>query len=798
MATYTDDAFVWVISIAGLGKRGVASITPLGLSTGDLRDDSDTLFQDEYAQLILPGSVRFSGTSVAPLSQSPRAGTLRFTIIFDDDNYPEVSEFFAASRKARAWATRMDRGVDIDWDDTSHSLQDTPTSAGIAVNDIVHIGREGYRVASINDAASKYAIVSTVPDGSGGTMARTSAEEGDEGHFGTFMTNHPSQPTTDNKPPYEDDRVWETNPVIIGREVILYSATGDGLEEVEGRYIVASDPVFGRDGTTVELTAHDPIAILAQSKVNYRPNVYSVFGPPTLERYITSLMFRGKTSDEVAEDRVWETGDLGVFQIDKTVYLLNVDADGPRDRDVRGDLIPRFGSEGPTAMTGEMFEDAGDFAGKVAHELLVTDPLDGTTPHRQSMSDASKHPYYTTDTAFDGNTSQVVTHPLDMLLQHLDALDSNLPDHWKVRLPSDWVDIDGIQDLARKFPHLSPWTGVVAGKDGKAIPALKFLANFTMPVLGSLAINDDSEITVRSFLDLDVIDPIGVDRILFGRGARIDSKFVVDEVMSKTAIQFDGNPRVRIHTAEGYRSVYYRYQQRNIELDYAGLVHPDADITGDITGLPQIRAVLADLQMLGEMLRFPPRTHRISATDADVIEPGVFYAFTGPGFRDAESGLVATGNYTFVGWVMSVRTDDDRAFNQVCDVLELPFDIVRIGPAAKIASFDNVDTVTCLDVLYIESVDGAGEYNVDDETLTTDVQQFASGQKVILCAKDLSVKVSGLEVDTVTPGSKTIKFTTSPTYTWASGDILTLADYDDCTAADQAEFAFLAESRFTA
>lgn len=803
----TSTDFGWVVSIAGLMRAGVASVTPLGLSTGDFRDDSTTLFQDEYAAVLRLDSFNELSHSVSPLRGDPRGGELSFVIDLDDNSYPEISKFFLGPDAAATPLTYLADDDAVTATDVTLNVA-AGTGSSFAQHDVVYIGREAFRVTSI--ATDAVTIVDSIPDGVGGTNTRSgSGAVGSEGHGGTFIALHNGMDSTDPSLPFNESRIWDATPFLRGREVILYKATGSGLETPHGRFIIIGEPQLDSAGMSVRVRCRDIFGMMSARQLGSRPVRYRATGIEPAARsgddeFVTvtsaSPLIDMRAAHNLAQcndRRLWPDDDIGVYQAGDSVFVGT--AQGASDAmavPARSILVTDTGGH----WRSKPPRSVGEISGANGYEMLVSDPLDGSTPSGLSMTDQTTHPYYST------TLSRVCSHPFEIVLAHLGAIASNLPDHWKCPIPSAWVDVSGIRDATAATEWARPWPGVILGYGGKSYPALRELSVMLRALGGSFAYTSTWTLTIRSIFDTPSPSDIGDARVMAGRRISTDGTLTVDTVRVRTGQGVSSRPEDAhlLTLDDGYDGEFFPYSSAPLEVNAQGLIHPEEAIAEEaVTTNTRVAGMQAIMRSIGNIFRAPPHVRTdLTVTGSARILPGEFYNFSEHGGRDRSTGLLAEPD-TYLGLVLQTREDLANAGNQRLTIAKMPYASTGIGPSAAVTGWTlGTLTLDVTEVLYVKNLGADSVYTVQGTDYDRDTDTFSAGQVCSIVDANLVLKTKTFTIDSVT---NTTIVTTSAVlavgggaYSQAAGDRVTVATFSTSTAADQARLAFVNRSRYMA
>ena len=809
-STPTGERRIWVWSFAGLARDGVDSVTPLPIATARATGMLATsVFEDAYACLIPKRGQRFQmsldGDGVFPVSGQSRDAAARVTITLDDERFPEIARYFLAASGARTPATRALAGTTFGTQSTTISLESGGGSQ-FSADDVIYWRRQAFRVAS--STANAVTVVNSIPDpanpGSFVTRSGTTTATQPEDQFGCFRKELLGRAS--NETQFEDDRIYTVNPFLRGREVLLYTTDGEATETVWGRFTIQGDPVVDSDSCTVQVRLRGILGMLQDRKINYRPNVYQaqqgvgtvVVNGQRVSAPSFTLTGTGKSAAEIARDSLWEGAGAGVVQVDKGI------ACGPGMGTLSTTDVRNITGQAVQPWLSEAFDDEADKAVK-ANELLCSDPLDETSPTGVTLTDATKHPLYSTELPLPpdvGGFGRIANHPFEIALCLIGAIDSNLPEHWRGQVPPSWVDVDGILSAAvTRYDFASPWNGALWGKDGKSLKLSNVLDGLLRGIFCTMGLTDDGKLTFVGMLDVVSAGTLDRSRTLPGRGSTIDQSNTVDEFTVRTGISFSKNDIAHILTADdGYDSDLFPYQDSSIAIDAPGLIHPDEVVGEGFSQLPGVNGMLGVMTSMAQLFRSSNPVMRVDVTGATRIRSGRYYEFSAPGLRDGTTGLTNhDSDEEYFGYVMAAEQDigdAEKALSQSLTVLRLPYELAAIGPAGEVASSATPGgntTLTLTQALYVLEI----SYEVGGETLNRDVEQFAAAQVCIITDLNGVPKTDPFTIASTTNASNLIAVTGSiaaiggGTYTHASGDIVTLADADDSLAADLEEFAWV-------
>lgn len=830
--------YIWIVQIAGLARDGLTSsnsttrerIEAMALTTASAEAQPAGSICDEWQSYVIPGSLRMGEMSFGPLTGKVASSSVSFDLRMDD-NRPELGRFFLAPLRAKKPILQLDAGESIGATGTSAAftpIEDpsaTLASLGVAEGSILYNGREALRVASVNDTTDVITFVDALPMliGGGTVQKSTQGEALRRGHCGTYIETHEAiEP--DAEPPFVDARWFDVSPFVSGREVRILRYDGaSATEEVWWRGVIDGEPTLAGDGVTLTVKCVDIFQALKNATINTRggigraSNVYRLRieddSPLTI-----AFVYEYPVS---TADQLYKTGNRRgyVYQIGKSVIagtVLNrsVESSALRITSVRN------------AFGGDLL-DIGSYAERVTstnekiNELLVSDPLDATSPAAKTPvfttdlnAGAADHPLYCTDlpdrTDLSSTRSAIVDHPVLIALALMRGLTCpNLPDHWTIPIPTEFLDLESFINVAYEtYEEIDSWPGMVAGKDGKPIKALKFINEELLNGLGiGLAYGDPSEgkggqIVVRSLFggNQNLADDVTLSALNSGRGATIQTRLAADSLIVRSGQGIGNKPRFTNVAGEAFRTRFFPYDAGNVELKTPGLVHPNNEDESLLLGDTGRVAFLSGVyRQFAALLRTPLVTVNRRVTSDRLLYPGQWLLVSNTGGIDQSTGLRDTTTAaTTLAVVVRVTPDLSAALDQAVDLLLFPFGLSRIGPAGEVASGTSSTVV-------LETDEFLGEVNpyepTPDLSAERDADTFEVGQKVILLTSALEKATQVEEISGISGNTITISGTWTAVgggaYTPNVGDILTLADFSDSNEAEQTTYAFVAENDWT-
>lgn len=784
--------WTWVVAIEGV-TLSKTSTRPTGFST--IADPGDSVRPEgavlgPYAPLLVPGSIRLSEQSINVMSGDPPAQSLSFELILTDALFDVL------------FAKPQPIGVlGLDVAPTAPAMQVlTPTSnlEGIVGSSLttLWVGREAFVGTALSDI---FTFVDTLPAGllypdAGSDNDLTRTVDGADGVLGHLFTRVRQHDYQTGLPPWSDFRVYAQNPILRGRRVFLYrggfNAAGEYIEQLFGQYVINSEIATGAEQTTVSISAQSLIGTARSSKLNTNPQVY---------QFDVSLQVSGGGSFAYAET---SSGGGSSYNPGAPSYVTV--AAGNRD----AAFLFRGGFNSSGVLTSAILVasdgEAADLNGNILqrrfgmtngvptqdgpvslNELLVSDPL--ISVQVQNL------PYY------DG--SNAVLNPITMVLQHLGEHPSNLSDQWILRLGPDAVDVEGLQALAPFYSSVR-FDGVVAGHDGKAVGALKWIADtFLRPIGAGWAIDQHGRLTVRTLL-LPVVSGTAATQAttLPGRAQRRSLEVAADAIRMTVGQGAGESPIITINGIDAIAPDPLDPQSSVYEIDGRGYLAADTVIgSRDILNTPSVSFARAVVSTLSELLANGPyqvnlaiTTSGIQAIDPALIQdllPGYLLDITLTGFRGFSDVLVS-------GIVIGHKYSSDLTQHNV-RVLLLDVSLRKWSAAAVVTAigdngdgtytptFETDDTITPLT---------DGSYAVDGQTFTTDLQTLVhqyglGGVDLSLCDANLAYR------DTITfDGVDT--FTSSTAL--QVGDWIVLGDLGDNPATEaESILAFIDRDRFS-
>jgi len=845
-------AYQWVVTIAGLGREHGAfastaqRIRPMAMSVGGAarQTAAGSTLLDQYVACLVPGSVSFGSSGVNPLSGEFKSSTASFEIVLNDTAWPEVGRFFLASRAVRQ--PLAFNAVTLNPVSTAVTLTtadgSTLTAIGITTESIIYNRREAWRVQTVDNGTGVVGFYDQTPDPDDyrtteDVQRSTTAIVGEVGHIGTLMARHPGRGASSDgaPPPVPDNRWYRTTPFIAGREVTIYRRSGVAgePESVFWRGVISGNPEIDRTGLVVTVRCVDLLDSIRKRRFNERPLNVVGFAPVVYGDglYYLNANAPDLTLEESEKRTVWGAPAASgastsgyfpaVLQVGDSAILAR------RYALIRSGNATTVYAEGPwrNVLGSDSLPEARDVKRLRVYELLVSDPLDESSPLTGGDAiNPADHPYYCENapsTSSPGSTvTGVLRHPLLIALAHLGQLDCpNLPEHWKLQLPRQFVDAAGVIELARRaYASIDEWPGIVGGKGGKPIEALTWIGEqlraigcaFALTGPGGAASNGvaGSQITVRTILDVTttLANTVALAQLLPGRPVSLDTSISADTVTAEAGIGLSGDPALIIIGDEVYDTEFFPYQSSSYRFSAGGVLHPDDTGIGPLT-YSRIQLIRRFVQVLATLFRFPLQLASRSITYDRPVQAGEFLLIDDVGGRSEQDGtVIPAGTLTpKLVFVTTVSANASDALTQQASLLVMPFDVTRIGPTASVVPGSTDTVVNLADAVWIQLTTGP-YVAAPGVSAEYDVQTFEVGQFVVICSPSLEVLTDPAEIAAIDDAStpKTITFTGAiqalggGSYLAIEDDLVILARRQDAAPADVDRFAFVSHSTYTA
>jgi hypothetical protein len=777
--------WTWIVAIEGVTLGN--STRPTGFSL--IADPGDGLRREgavlgTYVPLLVPGSLRLGSQEINVLAGDPPAQSFSVSLLLTPELYDVLFE-------QPEPIGVLDSGLAAD-DGSFDVVVPTGTLEGVigGAQTTLWIGREAFVGTA---SGNTFTIVGDVPRsliypdaGSDNDLARSSASVGDLGHLFTRIEDHPKR-SASNIGAQPDDRVFAACPILRGRRIYLYRggyAAGEWVEQLMGQYILSDDLEFGADAVEVTLTGRSLIGTATSARFNTRAVTYRLdLSDPSGALVNTDGPLDSTGSAWARPDVDLETvlvpvasqsrafltqGQVGIGSSTGNTYNPFVFPHQvpipvkPYQFGYAEGLPPEFGQAQPSTVT--------------FNELLVSDPT-------FVLSD-DHHPYY------DG--TEIQQNPLIMVLQHFGEHPSNLPDNWVYRIGPDSIDVDSIEELSQYFASAT-WPGIVAGGDGKSVPALSWLASmFLRPLACGWAVDQHGRLTIRSLLRPEQsLASITQSNTLYGRGQRRSLSVAAEAVRINIGQGGGDSPRVIVNALDAYLPDSSAPLADVYAIDGRGYLA--ADTVADGLGLlAQAGVILARaiVNSLGEYLRFGPVQSLVKVNSADLndMDPDAVQSLLPGDLVEIQLiGLRGRDNVAVQGIVIASTWAADFTTREL-RVLVFDIALRRWSAAVEIATVtDNGDDTYTLTFTATDTVTPLPyDYSTDLATLQ---DQFARGGATLLLCDDklLDRGLAAFDgVDTIT--------TTAPLVP-AVGNWLVLADLGDVPVA-ATRFGFLGRDKW--
>ena len=713
--------WTWIVAIEGVTLGN--STRPTGFSL--IADPGDGLRREgavlgTYVPLLVPGSLRLGSQEINVLAGDPPAQSFSVSLLLTPELYDVMFEQPEPIGVLDADLAADDGSFDVTV--PTGTLEDVIGGAQTTL----WIGREAFVGTA---SGNTFTIVGDVPRslvypdvGSDNDLARSSASVGDLGHLFTRIEDHPKR-SVSNIGAQPDDRVFAACPVLRGRRIYLYRggyAAGEWVEQLMGQYILSDDLEFGADAVEVTLTGRSLIGTATSARFNTRAVTYRLnLSTPSLALVDSDGPLDSTGSAWARPDVDLETVLVPVASQSRaflTQGQVGVSSPNTYNPFVFPNQVPipvkpyQFGyAEGlPVEFPGAQPSTA------TFNELLVSDPT-------FVLSD-DHHPYY------DG--TEIQQNPLIMVLQHFGEHPSNLPDNWVYRIGPDSIDVDGIEELSQYFAGAT-WPGIVAGGDGKSVPALSWLASmFLRPLAAGWGVDQHGRLTIRSLLRPEQsLASITQSNTLYGRGQRRSLSVAAEAVRINIGQGGGDSPRVIVNALDAYLPDSSAPLADVYAIDGRGYLA--ADTVADGLGLlAQAGVILARaiVNSLGEYLRFGPVQSlvRVNSADLNDMDPDAVQSLLPGDLVEIQLiGLRGRDNVAVQGIVIASTWAADFTTREL-RVLVFDIAIRRWSAAVEIATVtDNGDDTYTLTFATDDTVTPLPyDYSTDLATLQ---DQFARG-----------------------------------------------------------------------
>jgi hypothetical protein len=741
-------SWLWLIEIEGLGRDGLSAnnqraAMPMAMTSVPFPGDSafasgvsSSRVCDDWQPVLQPGSVKLSAMSFSPFAGKPGAQTITFDLALPDE-LPEIARFFLSQPLPVANIT-----APIAPTDNTITMTDT---SSLSAGDVIFVGAEAFRVRTV-DSGTQVTINASVPGGassSGPTLIwpeSTSVNVGTRGAvgavgvigaIGTRIAQH-DIPTTDQPPPWPDVRVFDANPRVKGRRVYLrrvswganFSGAVGYREQLFGQFLIDGVTV-NSDGTTITVKGTSLVSGYGDQQLGARGVSDRLRVIQTRAGAIAQIDV--DTAPDAEDRRIWkdttvvyssgsEAGlfvgseflgtavlnGITLFQAIRTSRTLGLKL-------FVGSLI----NEDPDTQEEEDIRFIARETGTKVKEVLISDPLtinrDTTGFETAYPPDPNAHPYYSVDKP---GGAGILSHPFHLLLAHLGQLESNLPQHWQIRLDRNAVATASILELAERFA-VSEWPGVcVTGPIKKALEWLS--ETFLRPLACGWVVDEFGRLSVASitiprlspwstpetFSGTTSVRSIGVSVLQPGRQVQriIEAEAGVTQTISGQGLGKE--PRLTIQSADAYRVADGDPEGATFVLDAMGALSPD-DETGsaqllDITSIMFLRSITSTVGTylrsgaIQYTLRIPSsfvEEDEAFAPNGGVLGPAMPSRYALPGSAVALDSLVP-GLRKLAGprlcVVLEQSWQDDCSTQQI-RILDLG-GVVRIAAAGRVVS----------------------------------------------------------------------------------------------------------------
>lgn len=678
--------WIWLVEIEGLARAGLTggqfAITPMALTSEPWPGDSayaqespSSRVCDEWQDVLQPGSVTLSGMTYAPFSASPGAQTLSFSLAMPDAR-PEIADYFLAQAQPVAEITTA-----IAPTDTTITMTDT---SAIAAGDVLYIGAECFRVASVDSGTVVTVATAIIGEQSGQPasdwLAWPNAIEGNVGDrstagavgiigaIGSRIAQH-DVPDPNDPPPWPDTRVYLTNTRVKGRRVYLrrvsWGQDANGAygyrEQLIGQFLITGSQI-GSDSTTVTVTASSLVASYDKAQLGAR----GVSDRLQLIKSSTGAAFALIDRDQDADAytrRIWNGTVAAYATATEGGLFVGVE---PFGISYNGLFLSR-GVRTSRSLGLKLFEateSIDDVAlsfvdkrtGLAVKEVLLSDPLQiprDTTGFEQLLPPVeNQHPYYSTDKP---GGAGILTHPLHLMLAHLGQLDSNLPYHWQLRLDTSAVATTYILQLAEQL-SVNEWPGVCVTGPVKAMEWL--CETFLRPLgcgwvvdeygrlsVGAITIPRLSPWAAPRLVDgTDAVNTISVAAVQMGRGVQRIVEAEAGVTQSQTGQGLGKEPRYIIQSADAWRIPDGDPQASTFVLNAMGAMSPDntvsRDTAFDLRPVSFVRTVTSTIgtYLRGGSIQYTltvpsgfPETDELYAPNGTVLGPAMPSRYALPG-----------------------------------------------------------------------------------------------------------------------------------------------------------------------
>lgn len=686
---------------------------------------------------------------------------------------------------------------------------------------LLYLSAEAWRVAS--STVDTITVENTVPQSfiypDGGTnndlTKSSSAVEGNLGHIGTRLSTHTARAASTSAPPYEDDRVFASNPRLKGRRVWLFRCAivgGELLEQCIGQYIIASDDSIQLNDACTELTVTCVSIVGAFDEYQFNTrNVQYRYSFLTINGGSRVSAAGGISEASNFEDSVWGNYPVSVVQAGETVATLFGGTD----------LLPdlRFGGKSPDVTnlsSNADFDTLPDPSKRdLYNEVLASNPFDILRSADGFTLTPSPvfHPYYSTDRPDPDDPSStspgILRNPLHLWLAHMGCLSSNLPSHWILPFAADTVNVESVLAKARGVTgSINEWPGVVAGGDGEPIDAMKWADQTFLVPVGAARVQDQ-----YGRIDIAFVYAPPVSSTLirdtntgYGRSTRRPVKLAADSFIAVIGTGVGDRPIIEVQSGEVYLPDRGTVQSTNVTIEAQGALSPDDPTTdlGTLVGRPAPAFIRAYLTSIGQWLRKGMAKIELSVGLADLnlmdpanvqpLMPGSLVDISLTGLIDIVTGAKQSAD-GYQGLVFSHQWTQDFT-TQLISVGLYRNRLVRYGFSLLITNVvDNSDGTYTLTFDADESIlpDGAGvDYLSPIGAFATDLATAENAQTdynaddVVVVDQYFAAKFVGtLASNILTAGTLPV-----------AGDWVVLADLGGGNNEAEAVFAYFGRDKY--
>mgnify|MGYP003651501421 CR=1 FL=1 len=273
MATVTRERVCLIVTIAGLGLPGDGYIEPIPIATAgqQLQPTPSVFGKLKYRALIARDGgipiIDVANSGVSPVRGDPQQGTLDFEMVVPDASGLDIARYFAASAARPACYALTPMGP------TDITIAVDPAelaASGIDNGSIIYWNREAFVVAGVDVGLGTIQVVDAIPSGT----RTANGAIGVLGHLGTYIEQHLGE-VASQKPPYNDSRIYTTNPFVKDREICVWQTDGETIEQVHSRYYLES-VTWTNNQTALSIQARDVLAVLSDQQINFSVTTYAM------------------------------------------------------------------------------------------------------------------------------------------------------------------------------------------------------------------------------------------------------------------------------------------------------------------------------------------------------------------------------------------------------------------------------------------------------------------------------------------------------------------------------------------